>query len=119
MNPVVPLLRPGSAPDQKQRFDDFAERPSLPNDEKPRTRLARCQALAKVRRHRSPIVRNHDPSLLGREFEQLRIFHRPQAGLLGVEDVDRRLAGPQAFDDVTLEVFIRQEPDGHDRFEPN
>jgi hypothetical protein len=46
--------------------------------------------------------------LPGCEFQEIRIPESPQTGGFDVEDVDRRLAIPQAANDAGIQVFIRQ-----------
>jgi hypothetical protein len=52
-------------------------------------------------------MRNHDPVLLSRKVQEDGIGRSAKAAALDIEDVDRRLTGPQAVDDIGVEVFIR------------
>jgi hypothetical protein len=52
-------------------------------------------------------MRDRNPLLLRGEFEEHWIFGASQASLLGVQDVNGRLTGSQAFDNVGVEILIR------------
>ncbi len=62
-------------------------------------------------------MRDHESILLRRKVEQHRILRASQAGILNVENVDTRLTGPQAFDDIGVKVLISQEADRQVRFD--
>src|SRR3989442_986732 len=67
--------------------------------------------------HRTAVVSDQDAVLLRRQFEENRIFRPSQACTLDIQNVDGRLTRPQTVDDACLEILIRQESDGHARFE--
>ena len=79
---------------------------------------SRGQALPKMARHRPSIMRDQDSVLLSCKIEECRIGGSSQTGILDVEDINGRLTRAQALRDVGVEVLIRQEADGHTRFEP-
>jgi len=69
-------------------------------------------------RHRAPVVRDHNPSLLGCEFEKRWVLRSLQPGRLHIQDVDGGFAGAKTLDNAGFEIFIRQEADAHVRFKP-
>src|SRR5437016_3120818 len=76
------------------------------------------ETIAKMPRHRAPVVRDQNSALLICQFEKRRVLHSSQPGSLHIEDIDGRLAEKQALDDADVDVLIRQEADAHVRFKP-
>jgi hypothetical protein len=68
--------------------------------------------------HRLAIMRDHDPPPLCRDFEDDGVFVSSETRFLGVTYVDSGLKRSWALDDTEIKIFICQETDGHNRFEP-
>jgi len=74
-NLIPPLFGFGRCPDEKQPFDNCADstRP-IGNDKHARDRFTRSAAVTCMPCHRPPVVSDQNAILLGRDFEERRIF---------------------------------------------
>lgn len=115
---VTPLFRLRCRPYEKQPFDCFANGTRLIwNDKQAGRGLSGSEAFPEMRRHRIAVLRDQNSTLFGRDFEERRIFGPSQPGALHLHDVEGRFARTQTLDDAVPEILIRQEADGHVRFE--
>jgi len=66
---VMPFQRLRRSPGQQERFDDVADGAPLRNDEQARIGFPGCQPIPEVSSHRLTIMRDDNPPLPCRKFE--------------------------------------------------